>query len=225
LKQKRTSNRVAAWIYSVINPIIPALDREQEVLNRTNLTWRGGPRRFEVLRQVREYVDSSQWPNYEDFVADNPTFGKGHFKRHDDALVEMEGLALKYFESLLRHHFFKRVLAATLEKHETANPRQSLNYMKDELAEYVAECIVNDVRSLPSHYTTHEYWNQYSNEFSSLRQGPELESLRSSAVKLARVSLSLKGTLEKLRLELCRTYDVPAAPLPAQNGSTRVLSF
>jgi hypothetical protein len=85
VKPGRGSERVKAWVYAILNPVIEALRREIELLRSGNLSWRVHSRRCEYIRPISVLIDWDQQPNLEDFIAEHPTFGS-RFGKHDSAL-------------------------------------------------------------------------------------------------------------------------------------------
>lgn len=237
-KPKRHSQRVAAWVYTVLNPIVGGLEREIHFLDQGNLTWRCYARRCEYIRPVQEYVQSGHWPNYRDFLADNRNFAR-EFATHDSVVCEAESLASKFYDLLMQSALFGREVSAYLEEYEAAldtaaSQQHSLEHMKGELPKYVAEYLINEVKVLPAHYTAHKFWEKYSVKFRDVRfwerYAAEFEPykdrqsfklLSSAKQRLADFSRRLKRRLEDHRLFLCRKFDVPAAPieLPVHVGS------
>ncbi len=224
-KPKQHSQRVAAWVYTVLNPIVSGLDREIHFLNQGNLTWRYYSRRCEYIRPVQEYVQNGHWPNYEDFLADNPSFTR-KFSVHDEAVGEAELLAGRFYDTLLQSPLFRTEVDNYLKEYEAAvNPTEpslyTLEHMKEELPKYVAEYLINEVKALPPHYTTHKFWEKYSAsfwqkyslEFEPYKGRQSFRLLLSLKRRLAEISAKTKPRLEGHRLFLCRKFDVPAAPI------------
>jgi len=110
---KRYSQRVAAWIYTVINPVWEGLQREIELLERGNATWRYYSKRCEFIRPIQEYIESTQWPNYSDFLVEYPEF-KDSFGSHDATLEAVNNSADALFGWLLSFPQFNDTFALCL---------------------------------------------------------------------------------------------------------------
>ena len=212
--------RVAAWIYAVINPIIDSLQRELSFLDSGNLTWRANTRRCEMIKTVQEYVDSTQWPNYQDFLAEYPksAFISG-FKKHDSHVQDLNNVTQVLFDRMLSWPDFLSALEAALTKYEneraSLGPRaQSLTDQTKEVLEEVAQHVINNVQALPSHYVISQFWNEVGSDLLSFRNRPEFQPLHQGMRSLVQLSATLKKALEAMRLSLSRQYDVPAAPVP-----------
>src|SRR6266481_6883566 len=112
------SRRVAAWIYAVINPIVDSLQREASLLEVENLTWRSSSGRCEIIKLIQEYVDTRQWPNYFDFLADNSPFLKT-FQTHDADVKSLNLKAKNTYDWLLSWDQFSSTVADLLQSYES----------------------------------------------------------------------------------------------------------
>ncbi len=213
----RQSRRVAAWIYMVINPIIDSLDREVTLLEKGNLTWRSNTNRCEYVRNIQEYVDSRQWPNYKDFLIENDRFSRD-FGAHDKKLEKVNSEAENLFKWLLSWDEFSNGVSVSLERyeqHRSAEPAwPSYNLVRKELERVAAENLINNIQSLPGHYAYSFFWNFVASEQLGLRRHSQFRPLFETQVELKNTSSILKASLEEHRLLLSRKYDVPAAPVP-----------
>ncbi len=214
---KRHSQRVAAWIYTVINPIWEGLQREIELLERGNTTWRYFSGRCEFIRPVQEYVDSTQWPNYFDFFKEeeNVQFEIG-FRSHDQALGTLNNSAGILFERLLSLPQFNEKFQSSIRKYQETHVPDSivLDLTNDELRKSVAEYLINKVEVLPAHYSYSKFWAQASGSMFEFANMDEFEPVRSAAGMLKIISFQVKTALEDRRLELSRTFDLPSARPP-----------
>lgn len=219
------SRRVEAWVYTILNPLIEGLRREILLMGKGNLSWRFYSKRCEYIRPVAEYIESSQRPNFEDFVGDKLNVGfSGKFDEHDRALDETEEKAKGFFTRLMGSDLFLNDVKDSLEKYEStisANSRYpDLNSMKEDLPKHVAEFLINRTELLPDHYMTHKFWKDYwrrfaeSVEFDDYKQRESFGALTKASDALKEVSKNLLLDLENHRQSLCRTYDIPAAPIP-----------
>jgi hypothetical protein len=218
---KRQPRRVAAWIYVVINPIIESLQREVSLLEMGNLTWRAYSRRCEIIKAIQEYVDSSQWPNYQDFLAEHPksVFIPG-FKQHDSHVDSLNNAAQALFSRLLSWPAFRGLLQTSIASYE--NRRESLgptarplSDMGGGIEEEVAQHLINNAQELPRHYVISVFWNSEARaRLSSLKSDATFRPLLQASGNLLKHSGRLKLALENHRLSLSRDYDVPAAQVP-----------
>lgn len=214
---KRQSRRVAAWIYVVLNPIIEHLQRESELLDRGNLTWRFSSGRCEFIRIVQEYVDSTQWPNYYDFLAEHSVFVKA-FRQHDEHLEKLNLSAAQTFDWLLSLHEFSATVQRLANQFNDQPmsrtfPGASLGSQND-LEKYCAEYLIDNLRELPSHYSLAGFWNSSNTPLLGFRNLPRFKLLEKATEQLQLSSRKVKQAVESRRLSLSREFDVPAAPVP-----------
>ncbi|MFI5097021.1 MAG: hypothetical protein ACHQT6_03515 [Candidatus Acidiferrales bacterium] len=206
-------------IYVVINPITDSLERELSLLEKGNLTWRSNTNRCEYIRTIQEYVDSRQWPNYEDFLYENENaiFLKT-FSVHDDDLKKVNSEAENLYKWLLSWDEFSRGVSVSLDRYEQQRAAQpgwpSFYPVRKELDQMVAENLINNIKSMPTHYTYSFFWNFIASEHLQVRHHSQFSSLFEAQAELREISSALKGGLEDHRLNLSRKYDVPAAPVP-----------
>ncbi len=214
------SKRVQAWVYAIMNPVLESLHREEFYLARGNLTWQGDTKRCQYIRPIREYFQNSQWPNYEDFIKDPLNAGfREKFEEHDQKLSTVESSAAEFADGLLHSDLFQKQVKDFLEQyHSTAGSNPLYPYLDDSpegsLPRAVAALLVNRIEALPHHYGTHKFWEMYKNEFEPYRERPSFQAVKNAAGALKDVSSRLLLELENHRQSLCRTYDIPAAPIP-----------
>ena len=114
------SKRVQAWVYAIMNPVIESLRREAFFLNKGNITWQGDTRRCEYIRPIREYFQYSQWPNYEDFLADPLNSGfREKFEQHDLKLSAVESSAAEFADGLMHSDAFRKKVKDSLEQYQS----------------------------------------------------------------------------------------------------------
>ena len=202
----------------VVNPILESLERELLLLERGNLTWRANRNKCEYIGTVREYVDSRQWPNYKDFLVENRQFSAS-FDLHDSVLEKAGSAAKNIYDMLMPDDQFSRAVEDLLhryEEHRTAAGPHLPSYIhaREELLKVAAENLINNLQSLPSHYTYSFIWNFGGKEMFPFRNLAVFAPLYQAVAELNRVSSQLKADLETHRLDLSRKHDVPAAPVP-----------
>ena len=224
------SKRVEAWVYAVLNPLIENLGREVFLLSKGNLSWRAYSRKCEYIRPICEYIDFPQRPNYEDFIGDplNPGF-REKFDEHDRALTELEAGASRFSDGLTHSDLFLERVKESLEKYESiarSNPLYPyIESMRESLPRAIAEFLVNRIDVLPDHCMTHKFWEEYREKFDLSAQEFESYGQRESFQALAQARAALRDVADRLlhdlnsqRQLLCRTYDVPAAPIPVDRN-------
>ena len=214
---KRQLRRVAAWIYAVINPVLESLQDELSFLDEGNLTWRANSGRCERIRNIQEYVDTKQWPNYFDFCSEHDAF-KSSFHKHDNDLKRVNSEAKSLYDFLLSSPLFSQTLAAHLQSYEdqraSIGPQApSFINSRSDIPKAFWEYVINNTRVLPSHYLYSYLWNFKTAELLAYRNDPKFAPLLQAAGVLGQQSAVLKAELEEHRLSLSRQFDVPAAPV------------
>jgi len=207
-----------------MNPLVESLRREVSLLAKGNITWQGDTKRCEYIRPIGEYIHFSQWPNYEDFVADPLNLGfREKFEERDRGLSAVESSAAEFADGLMHSDSFQKQVKGLLEQYQsTAHADLQYPYLDDSpagsLPRAVAALLVNRIDFLPYHYGTHKFWEMYKNEFQPYHTLPSFQAVKDAAEALRHVSSKLLLDLENHRQSLCRTYDIPAAPIPADKS-------
>ena len=173
-----------------------------------------------MIKTIKEYVDSTQWPNFQDFVAEHPASPLiAAFRRHDSQLDKLNTAPKEVFVWLLNSKILLDAFDAGLVQYEAQRPSmgppaQPLAEMKNQVREEAAQHVINNIQTLPSHYVISSFWNFAGRNLLALRNAPEFLPLNRSRDKLGETSATLKKALEYFRLTLSRDYDVPAARVP-----------
>lgn len=173
-----------------------------------------------MIKTIQEYVDSTQWPNYQDFLAEHrksPFIGG--FNQHDSNVEGLNNAAQVLFDRMLTWPDFldsvQKALASYENQRASLGPQTpSLVHTAREIPKEVALHLINNAQVLPSHYVLSQFWNEVGSDLLSFRNRPEFHSLHASREKLLERSTKLKQALESFRLNLSRRHDVPAAPVP-----------
>ena len=214
----KDSKRVGSWVYAVLNPLVEAVSREVVFLEDGNLTWRNYSRHCEDIRPVVEYIAGDQLPVYGDFLANEQAGFKDRFVEHDRKLAATEAAATEAYRVLIEPEAFEKQIQRSLEEYESRvhsrqpGYRESLLPTADSLARAVAELLVNRADDLPYHHSTKKFWQDYREQFQRFRKDPAFGALNRAATAFRESSGTLKDDLVSHRLDLCRSYDIPATP-------------
>lgn len=203
----------------MLNPLVEALRQEQLLLGRGDLSWRAYSRSCEYIRPVGHYLDFSQLPNLEDFLADPSNPGFAHnFDAHDRAVQEVESKANQFFDRLMNSKLFLDQVRDLVQGFHAARP-VPMTIPQGDLPKYVAEYLINNTENVPAHYVTHEFWAQnrakfphLAEDFKPYKQRESFQNLQVAVGKLRGVSESILNRLEEHRRYLCISFDIPAAP-------------
>jgi hypothetical protein len=205
--------RCKAWIYSVINPLLNGLEIEKSFLAKRNWTFRRYNRDLEFLRPFRAFVDYQSRPNWDDFVASNPTV-RGRVEQREARREELRKACNAAFEGLVKVTDFQRKVSECLNAFlkETSSDRASIFNPNIEPHQGVAEIIVNNIAELPDHYGPHLFWSRFRDQLMPFRRGLSFQRADRAGAELERSNDVLFAVLTKLRSNLGKEYDIPWAP-------------
>jgi hypothetical protein len=162
---------------------------------------------------------------YEDFLADDEAAFKSQFEEHDSKLAAAEKAATEAYRVLIESEAFQNQVQRSLEEYESrvnshqSGYDQSLIPTADRLPKMVAEYLINRVDELPYHYSAQRFWADYRAQFQRFQEDPAFDALNHAATAFKESSGALRDDLVTHRRHLCRTYDIPAAPLAAKRSS------
>lgn len=174
-----------------------------------------------MIKTIQEYIDPSQWPNYQTFRAEYPkSLMVRGFDRHDSDLKDLNGAAQNLSDRLTSSGEFLKAAESEVQAYE--RERQTAGsqtvwppeYIRKELARFSSEYVINNIQELPSHYATSDFWNFSAKKLLVFRSHPEFRPLQRASITLAGDSAKLRQMLLAFRLSTSREYDVPAAPVP-----------
>lgn len=211
---RKGSRRVEAWIYSVINPLIEALKVEKSFLKDKNWTWRYETKSLEFIFPLEKYIDSASLPNFEDFLKANPQIERKR-KKHEELRAALSENCQIAFNHLVSLKDFQNKISSSLalyqrEEPTSEHPRGAVP--EKDFHKLIAQYVVNQIKDLPSHYTTSKFWMRFKDKLFEFRIGNEFEKLDASGRQLEDDDDRLLITLQDLRSALSEEYDVPSAP-------------
>jgi len=219
------ANRVQAWVYAILNPVIESVRRELQLLDKGNVSWRFYSKKCEYIRPVAEYIDSNQLPNYEDFLVDGFNEGfKSVIDAHDSAVSAVEAAATRFFDGLMHSTLFSNEVKKAFDEYKLHAQGKPVypdpDSIERDLSKYVAEYLINRTDLLPSHYLAHKFWEEFRTrfelsaaEFEPYQLRESFQAFAQSVHTLRKISQALLAAFENHRYQLCSTYDIPAAPL------------
>lgn len=215
-KRSKTENkgyrRFAAWIHTVINPILDGLEREISLLDQKNWTWRYYNQKLEFIHEIKKYIAYSDWPNYEQFIRTNKKAEKW-FTEHDNLLQELTESTTKAHHILVQSEEFSEdvdsALKAFMEK-EGVDPYGGAP--RDKAISIIAEYVINNRAELPNQYTDSLFWRRKGQDILPYRQEPSLQPMFTTGEKLGLHDRKIHRELDDLRFEWGEKYDLPYAP-------------
>jgi len=207
------SERVKAWVYSVLNPLMEALRAESLALSKKYITWRYTSAEMEFIVPTRDLISPTARPNYDDLLRGYPEL-KPPMLRRDEKVSALLESALKCWEHLTRYKFLQPIVENYLKQwSEEGNPYPGGAVPKDEFWLLIAELLTNNAGDLPFHYTTKPFWSRFRQNILPLRAGLPFSELEKSITELKKTDEALIESLDQARSNLCDEYDIPAAPL------------
>lgn len=204
----------------MLNPLIEAMRRETAQLQTGNLSWRTHSQKTEYLRPIESYVENDRQPIFEDFLIENGPY-RDRFDEHDRLIEKLEDCALKFYRSVMGSDQFHALVKKALSDYQGKKDavRRDLASMARDLPKYISEALINNTQVMPSHYTLSRFWEEFRDEFLGYRQRRTFQAVERARKLLEDDSARLGSDLAKLRLMLCREYDLPAAPVEQSKSS------
>ena len=123
-------NIVRAWFDTVINPLLEALEREQELLGRKNWSWRYLPEQLEYFRPAQAYLSHRTRSNAEQFFDLFPQI-KSAVAKHDKAVDALTNACLRLQKSLLDSAALRTVYEQTTTPESLAELEAKLSDLVD----------------------------------------------------------------------------------------------
>ncbi len=208
---------VRAWFDTVLNPLIRALEAEQEWLAKMNPTWRFQPSGLEALRHIRAHLDPWAWDNAEQFFEFYPEVKKAALE-HDESVNLLTDSCRRLQQVIVESSDLREVYHRTTSADSLATLNTTLqnlfgSYPEEDHLALLAQHVVNNTGELFGYYTTSTLWNKYKDEFLAILHRPsirgqheetfeQIRDLQARTEKLARL-------LREKRLELSLEHDVP----------------
>lgn len=216
--------RAKAWVYTVINPLREGLQIEAAFLSRKNWTFRSYNEELEFIRPLDSYVDFQCRPNWEDFIASNPTVKQqaDTRKQKRERLRKECGAALAHLQSLAAFH---KKADECLRRYKTESPEASWpgeTAGGDQFQQAVAERIINNIQEVLPHYVDSEFWAMFREDLMQFRHGAVFESVDEAGLELEKINNDLSDALAGVRENLAVKLDIPWAPYPYYEESSAV---
>ena len=175
--------RVKAWIYAVINPLLDGLRTELHFLKDRNWTFSADRQDLQFIRPLETYVEGFTFPNFEDFMESNPKV-KAAVARHDELKDVLLARCEAAFNHLINSPAFQERFASCYRQVSLGSSKYLTEADKERLHKAVALYIVNNRRELPVHHTDSDLWSNFGGEFLALRSGKVFQNLYRSGLEL-----------------------------------------
>jgi len=207
-----SSRRVASWVYDVLNVFMEALEMEVGLLSRGNATWRFYNQDLEHIRPLAAHLDRDGRHIFRDLLTAHPELVE-KISTHDALRAQLVKAATDaYRDALANDAIHKAVDDARrrfLEKVPGAIPTGS--FAAEKHVDLVIERLINEIEELPSHNTDAEFWRAHGKEFSAFSI-PSMPAVKQARAELLASDQAVLKWLEDFSYDLCRQYDIPAAP-------------
>jgi hypothetical protein len=211
--RRKGSERVKAWVYSVLNPLMDALHAESLALSKKNITWRYSTREMEFIVPTRELIQPSARPNSDDLLR-GYTVLKPRMEDRDKRVKTLLEAATDCWKQLTEYSGLRPIVEEKLKQwREEGNPYPGGAIPDEEFWLLVAELIMNNAAELPFYYTNRPFWSRFGQSLLALRVGPPFSRLEESIRDLKKSDETLIKVLDQGRSDLCDQYDIPAAPV------------
>lgn len=210
---RKRSERVKAWMYSVLNPLMEALRAETLSLSKKNITWRYSTDGMEFIVATRELIQPSLRPNYDDLLRGYAVV-KPQMEDRDKKFETLRGQASNCWKQLTEYTDFRHVVGNQLKQwRDEGNSYPGGAIPEEEFWLLIAEHILNNAAELPFYYTNRPFWSRFGQSLLALRVGQPFSQLEKSTVELKKSDETLIKFLDQSRSNLCEQYDIPAAPV------------
>ncbi len=210
-RKRKGSQRVKAWVYSVINPLLEALQGENTLLATENITWRYHTQRMEFMLPTREHIQPSARPNYDDLLRGYADV-KPQMEQRNLKLEVLSRVAVGCWEHLTKYDLLKPIVEGLLRQwKEEGNPYPGGAVPEEEFWLLIAEHVMNNAQELPYHYTNRAFWSRFRQNLLAWRIADPFSKLEKSVADLVKSNETLVDRLDRARSSLCEEYNIPAA--------------
>ena len=211
---KPARERAKAWIYSVINPLLEALRTQSVFLKRRNWTFHFSSGNLEFIRPLHAYINYQGRPNWEDFIASNPSADE-RIEKRDRQREELRNACNSAWSYLVDLEEFRQKVITLLDRFRADEPPayHAVSGLPDaEFHKLVAERIVNDIGNIEEDYRDYRFWSRFRDELSQFRRGSCFELMEQAGIDLGNANNEVAAELASVREELAGELDIPWAP-------------
>jgi len=167
MKERVKPPLVRAWFDTVLNPLSKGLLAEAAVLVRRDLTWRAYSKSFASLIPVRSHIMAEALVNLDQFLSVYPEVVP-LIDDHDKKLEFLSEKAREYHASLARNSVLRD------QVQNLAKAPEMVGGGGADLAEVLAEYVVNNIAHLSNYYSTAKFWNSHYGDIVNLRDTSEI---------------------------------------------------
>lgn len=215
-----TRELARTWVVTVINPILQGIRREKVLLTQKNWSWRYITGSFEYLWPIEYLLDASYRDNLSAFC---DWYGEASraIRAHDSKLSELAALCNIAFRRLFETSNFP----AAVQEANTLAAKKGIDLEgargavpADQWPRLIGEYLINNVRTLPEHYTTAPFWKEAGEIVLRVRNSKDLRdqfgALERAGTELMQAAESAEHALLSIRQTYTRQFGIPPVPLP-----------
>jgi hypothetical protein len=218
-------NKARAWFVTVFNPVIEALDAEIKSLNDMNYTYDSRSRRLLGVKPLEYWLDSRYLPNMEDVFKKIPEL-KGYFTRHDEQVEKLSALCIELHKQIKNSPHITDIntfVSRLSQDGHTTSLQHSLEQHEDSFRDYIAELLINNIKSLPTGHSFSPFFTVQYNSITPIQtlrlslidnsEGSIISQLEWQRKESLRHCSELRNELDTIRTTISDEIDVPIAPI------------
>lgn len=210
---KTSSERARAWLVTVINPLLGALELEEGYLSRERWTWRFHLEECELLQPCRTMVPSMYSENFDDMLRKRPDLTEV-VRGHDAALGALLAELLAAQKALEADGAFQNVVRTLLDEHRTAEASDEPwgAFAPEKIVPLTAQYVLNGITESYQGETMFRFWNRHGERFRA-EFASYAERIEPHGARLLQQVQALRQALTALKYALCDEHDLPPVPL------------
>jgi hypothetical protein len=159
-----------------------ALQAENTLLSKKNITWRDQTAEMEFILPTRALIQPSTRPNYDDLLRGSPNL-KPEMECRDEKVRALFKVAQDCWNSLIQS-FRHDVEGALKQWREEGNAYPGGAVPEEEFWLRIAELVMNNLEELPYHYASREFWSRFRQQFLAARYRSSFSQLEKAIVEL-----------------------------------------
>jgi hypothetical protein len=210
-------NIVRAWFDTVFHFALRGLESERDFLARRNWTFRFHNRALEYIGPFAEHLPAQARENLEQFLSFFSEVGD-LIGEHDRRERRLRQDCDAYFEAILESPQFRQVFQSVAGEAPRTLGRDFSSYFgayssEADFVGSLAEHLVNNVMTLPNHYSAADLWNHYGDRFREVVSTSELAAFAEATTQSGQALLDavndLTASFKSTRSALSLEFDVP----------------
>ena len=203
------SLRVQGWLHSAMWPLREALARELHLLEHGHLTWSASQQQLVGFRPARSQLTSAGRANLDDLITAHAPALAATIAAQEEAISATIRAA-----AVAQAQLFAGEIQSALER------SRQRKRIEDRFLPELAEEVINRAlgRQVAIDRTVIEAIRPF---LDAIPRAGALAAVDAAHERLVDATQALAAALDKLRTELCDTYDLPPAPIVDAAGHHR----